>query len=296
MRSRLSAVIPVALLASASWSPAASGQPYEPPAPASLDDSGPTPAFSLLDRTSGESKIHVGFGYTFFDEDNGLLGNDLSSQRVDVHGQYVDPVTGFGGYGVLTYGRISANDVSEDALGNIEIGGLYQLRGEVPVTLRAGLALETADDEDALIVAFSGFHRLGDILVNNPDTTTLRFAASPILRQGQTFFRIDAGLDVPLSDSDTFDVDALGRLNFGLGIDLGQAALQAELINLIALGDLGGDDDLSDRLIHLVGLGGRFTGHPVIQPGLTIAIPVDEDFRDFVQFILLFNAEIVLPH
>jgi hypothetical protein len=238
------------------------------------------PGFALLDRTDDQTKIATSLAFTSFD------ASGASGQRFDLHGQYVHPQLGWGGYGVLSWGRISTNFGSESGLGNLEVGGLYAIPGEVPVILRGGIALDTASDEDAFIALLTGVHRLTDAGTQLPDTTSLRLSVSPTLRQGQGYFRADAGLDLPLGHD---FVDMFLRFNVAGGIDLGGVALQAELVNIIEISD--GDNDT----VHVLGLGARYLGHPVVQPSLTLAIPLDSDVSDVIDFVLVIGVDFKIP-
>jgi hypothetical protein len=238
------------------------------------------PGFALLDRTDDQTKIATSLGFSSVDAPG------ASGQRFDLHGQYMHPQLGWGGYGVLTWGRISSDFGSESGLGNLEVGGLYAIPGDVPVILRGGIALETASDDDAFIALITGVHRITDAGAHMPDTTSLRLSVSPMLRQGQGYFRADAGLDLPLGHD---FVDMFLRFNVAGGIDLGGVALQGELVNIIEISD--GDNDT----VHVLGLGVRYLDHPVVQPSLTLAIPLDSDVRDLIDFVLVIGVDFKIP-
>ncbi len=250
----------------------------------------PIPGFGTMDRFDEQSKFATSLSYISFDD--GFF-EDLTVLRFDFFGQYMTP-DGLGGYAMMPFNRISFMDNSESGVGNLEIGGLYVVQGATPIVLRGGIALDTADSQTGGIGLFS---RITDFPSDFPDTTWLRLSASPLWRTGTTFFRVDAGLDVPIDDGDS-DIDPLVRLNVGGGIETGDIAIMGELVT-VGTTDTGedGEDgpDLGERFIHTLAATGRYMGGGNLQPHFTLSIPLDDDTNDVIDFVVIIGLEYVFP-
>jgi hypothetical protein len=256
---------------------------------AAAQEPGATAPFAPLattDRTTDHTSVNASLGVSFYDDG----GPDFGA-RIDLFGEYLAP-GGFGGYGSLPISYLSADDESETALGNIELGGLYALRAgpTSKVLLRGGVVLSTADDD--LEGAFTNFFnitgRLTDIVDVSANTTWLRVAASPLLRQGQMFARADVGFDVAIDEPDGADIDPLVRLNLAGGIQAGKASIAGELATVGTTGDVA---DGEDRFLHTVGVSASFDAGS-IRPYGALVIPLDDDLADFVNFTLMAGLEV----
>src|SRR5690606_18772439 len=121
----------------------------------------------------------------------------------DLFGQYMLP-QGFGGYASLPISYVSVGDGGSDAehaIGNLEVGGAYVLNTPaLPIALRAGVLLPTADDSlnGFLANAATVTNRLTDVASAMPDSTWLRLSVSPVLRRGIYVARVDLGADIPI--------------------------------------------------------------------------------------------------
>jgi hypothetical protein len=253
------------------------------------DGDAPNPApFALTDRVDDTSHVVVSFGDTLFTQD----GADIDiALRADLHAQYTH-VSGFGGYASMPLSYLSGGDDSATALGDLELGGAFVLKTKtLPVVLRAGVLLPTADDDfEGLITNFLTIgHRLTDLAGTAPNTTWLRASASPIYRSGRVILRTDVGVDVPIAEGDGVDADPLLRLNVGAGYDVGPIALGAEFITMATLGDVG---DGGERFLHTVGVTGRYTGS-AFMPGLSFAVPLDDSRSD--QYTIVLDVLYKLP-
>jgi hypothetical protein len=238
------------------------------------------PGFALMDRGDDRPRVVASFGFTSFD------GFDLTGQRLDLHGHYAPPHLDLGAYAALAWGRIATELGAQSGLGNVEVGALYQLSGDVPVTVRGGIALPIAGDDGATVASLSGMHRLTDLAAQLPGAATLRLSASPMLREGHRYFRADIGLDLPGHDR----IDMVLRFNVGGGVDLGAVSLQGSLVNLIIL-----DENRNNEMHHVVGLGVGYLGHPLLQPTLTLAVPLDSDLRQLADFLIVLGVDLALP-
>lgn len=154
--------------------------------------------------------------------------------RFDVHGHYVDPSTGAGGYLQLpiTYISSSAADGTDTdvGLGNVEVGGIYvpDMISDLGVVLRAGVTLPTSTgDEDA--AANATLLRPLDLAAVIEDGVTVRGSVSTLVRNGDFVARMDVGIDVNVYSATDHDTLTLFDFGLGAGVDLERVALTAEL-------------------------------------------------------------------
>jgi hypothetical protein len=248
------------------------------------------PTFATTDRQDGNARYGVDLGYSSFDSDAFFdVGWGL---RVDLYGQHVVPVgtAKAGGYAQVAISSIDA-DGSDEEITGFELGGIYaaQMSG-MEVVLHGGLVLPSGgDDLGSLITnSFAGRGRITDSAAVLGGTTWLRFAASPIIRSGNAFVRIDGGIDLPIDEGENVgDVDPLVRINAAAGLDAGAATLMAELATIYNTGDT--DDD--ENAFHTAALGARFLTDGAVQPMVSAVLPLDESVRDFVQFTLMVGVQ-----
>lgn len=206
----------------------------------------------------------------------------LTTVGINVHGHYVDPGSGFGGYltvpmsyvaGEIDLGLFGTIDDSEFSLGNIEVGGMFakQLR-HLAVVGHVGVAVPThsADNDaiGALSVAASA-PRYTDLVDRIPESTWLRLGFSPMGRQGKLFWRGDLGIDIALDDDNADSASPAYYANIGGGIDLGQVAIQVEIDTLVT--DTDGDDTNS-----VFAFGARFISGK-FRPGVSMFFPLGWD-------------------
>lgn len=257
---------------------------------ASVTDEKPAGSFATLDRGDASSKVGVAAAMTFIDSDQ-----SNTALRLDLHGQYVMP-NGIGIYGSLPLSHLSTesttpgmDDFSEMALGNLEIGGLYnhKLSNKLTLTARAGLSLPTADDEfDGAITNLANMlPRMTDMISMAGDTTTLRASASINGKEGQFFYRADAGFDIPVDTPMGEDIDPLVRFNIGAGVNAGPMAFTGEIVTVGTTGDVGEDED---RFLHTAALSATLTSNKQIQPTLSLVLPLRGDVTE------LFDASVML--
>ncbi len=246
-------------------------------------------SFATLDRGDSQSKLGLNASMTFLDSSE--AGTAL---RFDLHGQYVHE-KGYGVYGSLPLSHYSADmgglgggDFSEFALGNLEVGGIYnhKLSSKMTLTGRAGLVLPTADDDEGILANVANMlPRMTDFVSMMPETTVARASASLSGKEGQFFYRADAGLDVPVDTPEGSDLDPLVRLNLGVGINTGPVALMGELATVGTTGDV---DDNQDRFLHTAALTAALTSNKKFTPTLSVIVPVNDDISN------TFDASVVL--
>jgi hypothetical protein len=247
------------------------------------------PGFITLDRQDGSSFGGGELSYFFLDADN------ATALRFDLHGQYVDPASGFGGYLAVPIGHFSVDDplfdIDATGVGNISLGGIYVPRmrsRDFGMIVHAGLTAPTASDnaEDSLAVLATGSARLADYYLGIPEGVVMRFGVSPLFRSGQVFARIDAGADIVLSAAGT-DPDPLLRLDAGIGIDLGSAALTGELANIFYTGEGSDDDALTTLAIGFRGYAGT------VAPYAALVFPLDDEF-DGIDAIVTVGLDVMV--
>lgn len=252
------------------------------------------PSFATMDRGDDTSKMGLAASMSFFDE------GDATALRFDLYGQYVHK-KGYGVYGSLPLMHLSADlgilggDYSEVAIGNLEVGGLHNIKldKDTTLTLRGGIALPTADSEQgALAVALNMFPRFTDFVGVMPETTTLRASASITRKQGVAFFRADAGFDIPVSTPDGMDIDPLVRLNVGAGVHAGPVALMGELTTTGTTGDV--DEDES-RFFHTAALTAALTSNPQLQPTVSVVLPLNSELSDMYNAAVMVGVQGRLP-
>ena len=205
----------------------ASGDPLAP-----TQDAGEGFAsFATLDRLSNASTYGVDFSYLV------LPGGHSTAIRVEPHAQYTDPSTGIGGYARVPIGG-EWGGASGSALGDLEIGALFA-RSATPewtIVVHAGIALPTAPTGSFVLHDFMA-SRVEDLALAIQGGTTLRLGVSPLLHSGRLFVRVDAGVDVNVSNRTAApdvgaiseDIKPIVHAGVGLGIDARYVVISGEL-------------------------------------------------------------------
>lgn len=242
-----------------------------------------------MDRYTPITTLNVDLGYEVWDEDD--VG-DLDVMSLDLAGHFVNN-RGIGAYFALPLTFVDVQtplfDDSELALGNIEVGGLFtKFFGDTALLFHGGVVLPTAADGGAAdFQGLGAITRMGDFPRRIQDSTWLRLGMSPMGRVGSLFWRVDAGLDLAL-DEDRSNYSPIMRLGVGGGVDLGSAALLAELVNVIA------DNDAGDDSVSTLAVGARFDAGD-LRPGVGLLLPIDADQFEALDFAFLGSLAIRLP-
>lgn len=241
-----------------------------------------TPGFARLDRADSGSRAEISVSRTLTDNP------PSDAARADLYGQ-ITSRRGAGGYASVPVSFL-AGEENSSAIGNLEVGGLYKLPGRAPVVLRVGLVLNTAPDNSTNTVALQrgSLGRISEFPSITPNQRWLRLAASPMWRHRSLYFRLDAGLDIPIARNNSNSV-ALGRLNFGAGLNLGGVSSTLELVNLGAVADR----DQPQRFVQMLSLGIRRSGG-ALQPYAALETPLREDpstLNAVLVFGLQFHAD-----
>ncbi|HEX7704289.1 MAG TPA: hypothetical protein VF403_26285 [Kofleriaceae bacterium] len=259
-------------------SSAAFAQPIEP-SPAT------SPGFVTTDRFDATSRVGGELSYLF------LSGNGSGTAwRFDLHGQYFDPNNGFGGYAAIPFTLATGSGDSVTGGGDLEVGGFYIPKLATPnfsIVIRAGLTLPTASrDTDSALVnsAVAEGSRPTDLYEMIPRGTSLRLSLSPIVRSGNLFARADIGIDKNLDADAGTNVDAFLRLNAAVGVDLDNAAIMAELVNVHTFGNA------QDSWIDQLSLATRLRT-PTVQPYAALGFPLNRAVRDNIDAALTVGVE-----
>jgi hypothetical protein len=238
--------------------------------------------FVNIDRQDETSRAGGEFTYLVIDDDS--VVNDITLMRFDAHGQYIDAASGAGGYLTIPIAYGSNDGETETALGDVELGGIYNIATgtDVGIVLHGGLLLPTADDDfdSAIVGGLSGQLRAHDLYQWIPKGTTLRLAASPTIKSGKVFARLDVGVDLNIDNSSDDDADPGIHFNAGVGVWAGETvALTGELSTMTISDDNEGDDDSIANLA----FGARFFAGSVA-PYLGLIFPLDDDVSDNIDF------------
>jgi hypothetical protein len=251
-------------------------------------DASHSPGFVTIERFDSVSRAGLDVSYV-----NVNTSQDVTLLASNLHGQYITP-SGAGGYLQLPVSYATGSGIgttdSVTALGDLELGGIYVTPiGRHKLALHAGLTLPTAsDDLDKYATSIIGLigSRLTDFYDALPKGTSIRLGASPLIRSGQLFARIDFGIDANLDNSGSSSFDSFLHFNGGLGFDLGTAAIMGEITNLYSTSNNGG-------WLNTVALSARFKAGD-ISPYAALIIPLDDDTQQFVDLSFTGGLELML--
>ncbi len=194
--------------------------------PATADDNH---GFVNIQRFDATSRVGVDLTYFVLDPD---LEANAMFLRYDPHLQVFDPTSRAGGYLQVPITSLIGDSDTISALGDLEIGGFYMPRLSSPnlaIVVHGGLVLPTARDHEYFRDALSGFLRPHDFYQTIPQGTSIRAGVSTLVREGLLIARVDAGIDDNVHSGLDAEYDPAVHLNVGLGVDLGDASLAAEL-------------------------------------------------------------------
>lgn len=241
-----------------------------------------SPGFVTTLRQDGVSRAGADLTYLSLEE-----SGNTTLLRLDLHGHYVEPASGIGGYAQIPLLLVNGPDDSETVLGGVELGMIYIPKLATPgfaVVLRGGVTLPTVEDDT---FAFAGlvatYLRPTDLYAQIPRSSTLRLAASPMFRSGPMFVRLDVGADINVYNDGGDTVDPGVLLNVGVGLDLGTMAVMTELTTIAVTGD-------SQDAISAAAISTRFRAW-VVQPYAALLFPVDDDAGDAFDGGLLVGLE-----
>jgi hypothetical protein len=190
----------------------------------------PAPGFLTLNRFSRESKGGLEIGFAVID------GSDDAWPRLDLHAQFVDEDSGFGGYAQIPF-VMRLGSRTGQWLGNLEIGAIYEpcLRIKpLRIAYYLGVGMPTADTDDDRTSEVQTI-RLTDAYMQSPDTVALRVGVSPIIRAGHFIARADLQAQAQLQGDR--DLDPNLGLSVGAGAVIGPVAITAEAVTMIELTD-----------------------------------------------------------
>jgi hypothetical protein len=215
--------------------------------------------------------------------------------RADGYLQYVDPRFHVGGYVTMPF-EVSAPGngfPTSSAFGDLELGALYvaHVLAELRVVARVGVVLPTFDDPNAI---GGDALRLTDWVDDESDTTTLRFAVSPIYRRGRLFARADLGFDRGPTPERAPEATTFVRLNAAIGLALDRFALSIESVNLYATnGPFVGNEVSQPRWLDELAFGAQYRVG-IATPYLALVVPVDHDMPQSLQTAVTFGCDVRL--
>jgi hypothetical protein len=185
---------------------------------------------------------------------------------------------------------VNGSDTITD-VGDIELGGVFSPRlapgGGAGVILRAGVTLPTGESQPAAAVGtLANFLAMPDLYNSLPQSTTLKFGVSPVVRSGPVFARFDLGLDWNLDAKDTTVGKAL-HWNIGLGADLGPAAVMLESENTTLFSDRPSVESAS---VDAFAISARIHGESA-SPYFALVLPLDQDLKDITGLMVTAGIE-----
>jgi hypothetical protein len=250
------------------------------------------------------NRAGLGIGWSFLDDPDQV---DFTALRFDLHGQWLAPGIGVGGYAIvpLSYGRIDPDEGANNAewaIGDAELGAVVRrtLVAELDVAAHAGVTLPTApegtlsaDDITGFANGFAIWARPNDLVQAYPEASYLRLGVSPMHMAEGWFARADLAVDVPLHSGAGDDLLTIGRLNGAAGLRVGGSMAMLEVVNLIALEEP--ESEAQDRWLTFLGLTGAFNVDRRWQPTLSLLIPLDDEINDAVDAAVILGAAALVP-
>lgn len=243
------AVVLAAPTAFAQPDPMAPPPPPPPGAPEAAGSGAAAPVGPILPNmvpTRVGATLEFRADYSNF-SDGGLFGDDLFLLGFNLYGQYIWP-RNYGAYIQMPYYYASANDDSEQGLGNIELGGLYKLpQGpNSEVLLRGGFALDSAGNVDGFLAPLAAISpRLYDAYPTGFAQNWLRLEGSFRHTEGTLHLGASAGFDLPFGGDEDTGLDGLAKLAVSAGVDAGDVGLSIGYVMLQAIGTDDDDDNIS---------------------------------------------------
>jgi hypothetical protein len=206
----------------------------------------PPPWFSGLDRTTSLNRAGMQYGVG----GPGTLAFG-SARRFDVFGNYMH--RDVGGYGQFSTASLETmSGVTLSGRQTLELGATYRLPSTRLGlgTARLGVLAPVAhnDGNGFLATTAADFQRPSDAVSSVPSSLAIRTSTSLTRSMNRLVVQADAGIDWMLG-GEPAALDALARLNLGLGFGSRAAVLQVELTNTLSISHV-------DRRLHGVGFGG----------------------------------------
>lgn len=202
------------------------------PALATADERG---SYVTLDRAGTDNVVGVAVSGHFFSNES--ITPDFAL-RENLYGRYVDS-SGFGAFGQFSVAHAFGNGNSENAVGGLEVGGLYVAKlGGVDLVGRLGVGLPTGSTSiDGMITNFAGtLDRIEDYALIAPHTVWLRPGFAIRVGDRSLFAQFDGGIDVPIETESDGASLPLFRASAGIGTNQGPIALTGETAHFYVSG------------------------------------------------------------
>jgi len=273
----------MAVLASTAWATSALAQNAPPEQPDPLT----SPRFAELDRADGASRGGLDLTYLV------VKGGGTTALRFDAYGEYIDKHYGLGGYVQLPVFYGNGSGMTSGGIGDVEVGAIYAraVSASFGIALRAGATLPSgATGDNGAFDQIVSFARSSDFYLAIPKGASLRLAASPLVRVGVMFARVDLGVDVNFSQDGMASFPTIYRLNVGVGaLIVPQVAVTLENVNTF----IGSSSTSTGSNIDVGALSVRYAGGTA-HPFVAVSIPLDSASRTVFDAFLSAGIDVAL--
>lgn len=277
----------------------ASAQPVADPAMSDAEhgtmgrDPRESPGFVAIDRLDASSRAGIDLTYLGPHDDN--FTERLSLFRATAHARYVDKASGLGGYVRMPFAYASTSEGTTTDFGDIEVGGIFAPKLRLPsvgVVLHAGVTLPTGEsgDRETTVGLAESLIALPDFYNSLPRSTTIKLGASPMIRMGTMFARIDLGLDLNAGAKNRTIGTGI-HYNVGIGTEIGRAAVMLESENLSVLDQhVTNGGVYRGAMLNAFAVSARVNSTTVL-PYFAVIMPVEDDIK-LVDIAVTVGAEI----
>jgi hypothetical protein len=181
--------------------------------------------WAALDRQDGTMKANLATSLVIDTAYLDVVADDGTTQSnvFILNELYLQGVyKGIGGYIAIPYAASTNGSVANNAMGNIELGALWDVAFPVlSLTLRGGVGIPIAGSDEYLqtTLGVADWARIGDAALTYPDIVSTRLSGSVRVPMGILNARADVGVDllIPIGDgTDASDFNTIFRFNLGL--------------------------------------------------------------------------------
>lgn len=198
--------------------------------------------------------------------------------------------------GAVPFNVFSAEDVDgESGIGNVYLGAQARLSQSLDqdMNISFGVFLPIASEQQGMAHSIGALADFYELQRSSLQTLTIYSNFAYHYRQinrGMFGFEIGPQLLIPTGDLEG-DAELFGHYGLAAGFPLRDAAFFAELLGIfIITEDVG---DFGDRFIHSLAFGAQLTASQV-RPGLFYVLPLDDEFKLFLDGTLGLKVDLVL--
>ena len=204
---------------------------------------------NFLDTRRGAT-VDVRGDYTQFSNGSGLSDSIDPVLAFTLHGQWISPSQGYGGYVTLPYYYVDGDVVPDQnkGIGNLELGGLYSMKqgGNSELLLRGAFVVDSGGMSGGILGLLSQVSpRLKDAYTTGLDTNWARVGGSFHHAEGALRIAAGAGFDFPLDSSARDNFDGLAHGEISVGIEQPGFGAAVGYVILIAVGTDSSDKTIS---------------------------------------------------